>query len=228
MKSFPPDIERLLEAERHAPDPSAETRARVHRKVEISVGLAAATTAAAAAAHASTSAATSAAAKTAAIAGKSLLAKLLIGAAVSATVVGGGVYLATQKKTPIFAAPQPVESETTHEAHRAPLEPHLTVPSLPPPHRPPPHQAPFMIEQSLVEQARAAMAAGAPGRALMLLQQHERQFPAGQLAEARESLAIQALVADGHRDLAHQRATEFRRRYPHSLFQPAVDASLSH
>jgi hypothetical protein len=222
MKSLPPDVERLLEAERRAPDPSDAARARVRRKIEITVGIAAAGAASTAAAS---SAAASTAAKTAALAGKSLVAKLLIGAAVSATVVGGGVYLATQKKVPIFAAPQPVESEPPHERQRAP-QPMVTVPSLPPPRRPPPHPS-FILEQQLLEQARAAMAARLPGRALMLLQQHERQFPAGQLAEARESLSIQALVADGHRDLARTRADEFRRRYPHSLFQPAVDASLS-
>jgi hypothetical protein len=48
----------------------------------------------------------------------------------------------------------------------------------------------------------------------------------GQLSEERESLWIHALVTLGRVEEALQRAGAFRERFPDSLLQPSVDASL--
>jgi hypothetical protein len=55
---------------------------------------------------------------------------------------------------------------------------------------------------------------------------HQRRFPDGRLAEERERLRIQALIDSGDRSGARARAEEFRRRYPKSIFLPAIEAAL--
>ena len=48
----------------------------------------------------------------------------------------------------------------------------------------------------------------------------------GQLSEERDSLLVQALVTKGDYDQARERVAAFRRRYPASLFAPAIDQAL--
>jgi TolA-binding protein len=81
-------------------------------------------------------------------------------------------------------------------------------------------------ERKLIETARTALARGRIDGALAALHRHVRSFPRGQLAEERESLFVQALVAKGHFALARQRALRFEKQYPRSLFQPVVEESL--
>jgi hypothetical protein len=219
----PRDIEALLDAERRAPHPPVETQARVLRRVETTLGLAAgvAATATAAKASAATGAHTAAA-----VGAKAVIVKVVLGA-VGAAMLGGGAYVALQhKSTPAALAPA---AETSEPVAPRPPPQALVVPRQAPPPPPPrakPLQKGLADEQAFLEEARAALRNGSPERALNLLQQHERTFPAGQLGEARDVLAIQALIAEGKPDAARARAAEFRRRHPRSLFQPAVDASL--
>jgi hypothetical protein len=62
--------------------------------------------------------------------------------------------------------------------------------------------------------------------ALIPLARHASGFPRGQLVEEREGMWVKALVLAGRPAAARARAESFRRRFPHSLFLPAVDAAL--
>lgn len=81
-------------------------------------------------------------------------------------------------------------------------------------------------ERNLIEIARTALARGRIDGALATLHRHARRFAKGQLAEERDSLYVQALVAKGDFVQARDRATRFRLKHPSSLFQPAVDQAL--
>jgi outer membrane protein assembly factor BamD (BamD/ComL family) len=67
---------------------------------------------------------------------------------------------------------------------------------------------------------------GEPARALQALEQHAAEFPAGMLAEERESLWIQALVAQGRKGDARAKADAFREKYPGSILWPVVEELL--
>ena len=81
-------------------------------------------------------------------------------------------------------------------------------------------------ERELVDAARAALARGNASEALGLLERHAATFPAGQLAEERDVLRVQSLVAAGRRGDAEAHANAFKRAHPNSPFLPAVDAAL--
>jgi len=81
-------------------------------------------------------------------------------------------------------------------------------------------------ERGLLEAARAALALGNTTEALALCRRHQHRFAAGQLTEERESIAVRALVSAGQTAAAQTRADDFRRRFPRSMFLPAVDAVL--
>jgi hypothetical protein len=66
-----------------------------------------------------------------------------------------------------------------------------------------------------------------PTEALALCNRAAERFPKGSLAEERETIAIQALVALGRADDAKARAAAFRKRYPQSAFQQRIDQILS-
>lgn len=81
-------------------------------------------------------------------------------------------------------------------------------------------------ERRWIEGARAALVAGDPKTGLDKLARHAKQFPRGVLAEEREALSVDALVAAARYDDARRRAEAFRVRYPGSLFAPSVNAAL--
>jgi hypothetical protein len=81
-------------------------------------------------------------------------------------------------------------------------------------------------ERSLLEIARVALVRGQAAGALAALERHARQFPSGALAEEREGLLVQALVAARQYDRARERAARFNQRYPRSLFAPVVEQAL--
>lgn len=92
---------------------------------------------------------------------------------------------------------------------------------------PPAASSSLAAEQLLLDQARAALTAREPERALALLSEHARRFSRPQLGEEREALAIQVLAVEGRFDEARARAARFRASAPNSLFLPAVDATLA-
>jgi len=81
-------------------------------------------------------------------------------------------------------------------------------------------------ERELLDVARAALAHGKPQDAIQAAQEHARRWPRGYLAEEREVVLIQALVAAGRTVEAEQRATRFHRSFPRSMLAPAVDAAI--
>jgi hypothetical protein len=79
------------------------------------------------------------------------------------------------------------------------------------------------LERRLLDQARAALERGEPALALSVTALHERQFPAGALAQEREAMAIRALVALGGTAEARMRAARLRVRYPESVLLSTID-----
>ena len=97
-------------------------------------------------------------------------------------------------------------------------------PVLAPPAPPPPSAAGTLRgERLLLESATAALMRGDAATALGTLQKHARQYPHGALTEEREVLWVKALRAQGKAAAAEQRANDFKRRFPSSLQQGALD-----
>jgi hypothetical protein len=65
-----------------------------------------------------------------------------------------------------------------------------------------------------------------PGAALSQVLTHARRFRGGQLAEEREGLRIHALIGLGRSDEARAAANRFRKRWPQSLFLPALEQKI--
>jgi hypothetical protein len=83
------------------------------------------------------------------------------------------------------------------------------------------------IERRLLDEARQALARGEPQSGLAPLDRHAKRFPKGVLTEEREALAVRLLAALGQSDAATARAENFHRRFPNSLFTPAVDNAIA-
>lgn len=81
-------------------------------------------------------------------------------------------------------------------------------------------------ERELLDVARASLGRGNAAEAIAAAERHASKWPRGQLAEEREVIWIQALVAAGQRDEADRRAARFRSGFPSSVLTPAVDAAL--
>jgi hypothetical protein len=82
-------------------------------------------------------------------------------------------------------------------------------------------------ERALIDMARTAVARGDGAGALGPLERHAEEFPNGRMTEEREWLRVQALLASGRGEEARERASSFRRAFPHSLMLPALDEILS-
>lgn len=81
-------------------------------------------------------------------------------------------------------------------------------------------------ERTLLDRARSAMLRGDPAAALQALDEHARAYPAGALVEEREYLAIRALVAEGRRDQALDRAERYRATFGLGLFGERIEGEL--
>ena len=81
-------------------------------------------------------------------------------------------------------------------------------------------------ERAMLDTARTALGRGDGVSAMTGVKKHEQRFPKGQLAEEREAIAVQALVALGRGDDARARGERFKRTYPNSVLAPAVNAAL--
>jgi hypothetical protein len=81
-------------------------------------------------------------------------------------------------------------------------------------------------ERELIEVARAALARGSAEDAIAATKKHESRWPHGSMAEEREVVLIQALVAAGRKADAEERAAKFRQAFPQSMFLPAIAAAL--
>lgn len=81
-------------------------------------------------------------------------------------------------------------------------------------------------ELRLVDAARAAMKGGRHAEGMRRLAEHEALHPNGQLAQQRERLFVEALVATGDLEGARRRAAALRRRHPNSLLSPTIERVL--
>ena len=169
-------------------------------------------------------------------------ATFIVGAAVGATAYGTVARLRQDPRPP-----NPPPSTPTFPSPAPPALAPTPVPDPPPAIEPGPRptvsapskgrspgepavgrgkDAGLAAERNLIEIARTALARGRIDDTLATLHRHARRFAQGQLAEERDSLYVQALVAKRDFAQARERATRFRRQHPSSLFQPAVDQAL--
>lgn len=82
-------------------------------------------------------------------------------------------------------------------------------------------------EREIIDVARASLARRRPADALAAVERHAERWPRGYLAEEREVVRIQALVAEGRRREAAEYAAQFHALFPKSVLAPAVDAAMA-
>jgi hypothetical protein len=90
----------------------------------------------------------------------------------------------------------------------------------------PPAAAALAEERAVLDVARTALGRGEGQNALLAINEHQRKFPRGALAEEREALGVQALILVNRDGDAIDRAAAFRRHYPGSILAPAVDSVI--
>ena len=78
-------------------------------------------------------------------------------------------------------------------------------------------------EIALIDDARAAIAAGAPGKALGVLGRHDRRYPNGVFAPEATVLRIEALTGAGEGEMARTLAHRFLKAHPDSPFAERVE-----
>jgi hypothetical protein len=123
---------------------------------------------------------------------------------------------------PVIKADPPVEEGPVAEPTDTTTIP-LEVTSKPTASRPPqPSPSSLAAEMRLLETARAALSGGDARRALSLIQEHEREFPAGSLSEERRASKVFALCELGRRAEAARAAAEFLRTAPASPLRGRV------
>jgi hypothetical protein len=154
-------------------------------------------------------------------------------------VVGGALHAAWMKRppervvyvdrvVPALPAPPAAAGATPSLAAGDPAVPSVgsvAVPS-PPSSAPPSRSSQLTAERAILDEARQALAHGDPARALDRVELHRRSFPSPLLAEERDAMWVQALVKAGRSDDARARGEAFRKRFPDSLFSPAVESAL--
>jgi hypothetical protein len=77
-------------------------------------------------------------------------------------------------------------------------------------------------EAALLQRAQTALATGAPAAALLQLEQHAREFPAGVLAPERAALRVVALCAAGREAEGRAEAASFLRAHAGSVLAERV------
>jgi hypothetical protein len=88
-------------------------------------------------------------------------------------------------------------------------------------------RSPLRRERELVDGAAGALKNSNPRQALELAEQHARLFPTGQLAEEREVIVIEGLLALGRRTDATARLARFRANFPASPAGPRLESNIS-
>jgi hypothetical protein len=138
--------------------------------------------------------------------------------AVTAEVTSRPENRATETpKAPQSALPNAPQPPPTAESANTPVE---SAPSIASP--------PVENESEAAMLRRAQDALGAsPSKALEITSQHMARFPSGNLAQEREVLAIQALLALGRAGEARARAAQFATRYPGSAHLRRIEVLFS-
>jgi RNA polymerase sigma-70 factor (ECF subfamily) len=118
-----------------------------------------------------------------------------------------------------------------HHAIARPTEVVRTAPRAPAAESLPsaPRESPALErEVRLLRGAQQSMRDGRPERALALLAEHDRQFPAGLLRQEGLAARVMALCALGRTAEARRDAAEFLNRWPASPLSAQVRASCGH
>ncbi len=249
----PSDLQGLFDAERSAPDMPREARGRVLGRLEASIAAGAATMAATQSGHAAAHGTARAAGRLATIFSKPLvvgLASFVAGAA-----AGIGIYASVRSaprervvvvthevRVPVVSTAPPVDPQvaTRPPVPIADTPPLLQVTGIADAgarepatiHRPVTNTAgvggsELDRERAALDTARTAVLRNQPAAALTILERSAREFPHGQLADERDAIIVQALVAQGRFDQARERAAEFDRAHPGSMLRAAVRQALS-
>ncbi len=82
------------------------------------------------------------------------------------------------------------------------------------------------VELTMLDEARAAVTAGDPARALSVLDDYARRFPRGALGPEASVLRIVALVAAGDRPAAARVAQSFLQGHPNSPYAQRIESLL--
>lgn len=126
------------------------------------------------------------------------------------------------------ADPPPVVAIPRPEPGPLPAPPQaLPAPAPLAPIPAPPADGTIAREQQLLEMARSALGLQRLAEAERALAQHRRDFPAGRLAEERDSLVIQLLVAQGRLDAARAAAARFHAAHPNAISWASLQRLLA-
>lgn len=207
LDPLPPDIERLLAAERRAPGLSPVATERVDVRLDASI--------------ATIGRRPSFWRRRGALALTSFVLGLIVGA----------TLMRLDRRTPLPLALPSVDPPvpTVRAPLVAPVVPTVVARAAtptPPSVRIDERDDDLAAERALLDVARTGVARGQPAAALDALERHARRFPRGRLTEERDSLRVQCLVQLDRADDARREAAQFHRRHPHSLLGPAVDAAV--
>jgi hypothetical protein len=238
-------LREFLDAEKSRPDPSPEVQQRTFSRLSTTLGLqvgAGPTSSAPQSPPVSPPSTGHVLARMVAHGSRRGLATFLVGAAVGATAYGTVAHL--QRESRVERAPAAaIPSRPPEPAPMAPelaSEPRPTGEVAPRPAAAPPSTQRVSSEQETgrtkdqglaaerkwIEMARTALARGRVDGALAALRHHARHYPGGQLAEERDSLLVQSLVAKGDYAQARTQAARFGQQHPNSLFSPAIAQAL--
>lgn len=80
-------------------------------------------------------------------------------------------------------------------------------------------------EFALIQRAQAALPSD-PALALAIADEHARAFPAGELTQEREVVAVEALSRLGRRAEAKRRASALLERFPSTPYEPRLERAL--
>jgi hypothetical protein len=121
--------------------------------------------------------------------------------------------------------PRAPEAPAPRAEQSTPAAPDRSVASFPLP-RPTELDAGAALESRRVAEARAHLRSGDARGALALLDALRRDYPQGVLAQERDALAVEALLALGERAKARALAAQFLVRYPASPHAASVKRAL--
>lgn len=149
-------------------------------------------------------------------------------AGVGAGLAVAGSYLAVQSSVDPVAAPPVKPPAVAPLPARPPAAPVSTAaranpevdtpepePAVPASRKQTPAD-PLAEEVAILSRATSLLRAGNPGEGLRLLNEHQRKFPKGRLAEERRAARIQALCALGRRPEAEAELARLARSSPRS------------
>ncbi len=159
------------------------------------------------------------------IAAAALLAILTLGGGSHAAYLAVARHKARSAPTAAPSSPRPLGPAPARHRRTGPLS--TATPSAPSaPTASPPDGSRIARERELLEMARAALGLQRLPEARVALEQHRRAFPTGQLAEERDSLTVQLLIALGELDEARAAAAWFHANHPASIFWPSMEQQL--